>query len=220
MTIKRIKNGYHNGLYTLLGMRWLYCFGGDIYKDLYDIKNLNDSNEEIMGNELIICSYPDGKSYRPYTIKYGVYYSSIIFINEELFFLKADFNKNIVTIVRYIPDDNILNEISSFNMDELNLYNLSLGKYPLTLFSMDEKFIAYYPEKLEINVTKKDSFVVRNGDTFYFNRWEEERIDNNYLDTSHDNYYESMVKFNKDGKVLSIERGSLNEMPNGEFWLL
>lgn len=215
----KLKNGCTDYLNISGTDKWIYCFAGDKYKDLYDVKELKELNEPINGNKLVIYSYPEGKSYVPYEIKYGIYYGDIIFIEGSLFILKADFNKNKVTIIKYVPDENILEEIYSFDINDLNLYNLKLGKYPLMLFSVDTKFVLYYPEKLEINITERDSFIVRDGDVFYFTRWSEEGIDENGSATENYRYYENVVKFNKDGEFLSCEEGYLYEMPNGEFWI-
>lgn len=225
MKFKKLKNGCCSDYSNIPGTdKWIYSVIGDKHKDFYDVKESKELNEPINGNKLVIYSYPEGKSYVPYEIKYGIYYGDIIFIKGSLFILKADFNENKVTIIKYIPDENILEEIYNFNIDDLNLYNLKLGKYPLMLFNSDrngveEKFVLYYPEKLEINITERDSFIVRDGDVFYFTRWSEEGIDENGSVTENYRYYENVVKFNKDGEFLSCEEGYLCEMPNGEFWI-
>lgn len=220
MKFKKLNSSCYSDYSNISGTdKWIYSVIGDKHKDLYDVKELKEINESINGNQLVIYSYPEGKSYVPYEIKYGIYYGDIIFIEGSLFILKADFNENKVTIIKYVPDENILEEIYSFDINNLNLYNLKLGKYPLMLFSVDTKFVLYYPEKLEINITRRDSFIVRDGDLFYFTRWSEEGIDENGSAIENHRYYENVVKFNKDGEFLSCEEGYLCEMPNGEFWI-
>lgn len=220
MKFKKLNSSCYSDYSNISGTdKWIYSVIGDKHKDFYNIKESRELNESINGNQLVIYSYPEGKSYVPYEIKYGIYYGDIIFIEGSLFILKADFNENKVTIIKYVPDENILEEIYSFDINNLNLYNLKLGKYPLMLFSVDTKFVLYYPEKLEINITRRDSFIVRDGDLFYFTRWSEEGIDENGSAIENHRYYENVVKFNKDGEFLSCEEGYLCEMPNGEFWI-
>lgn len=219
MKFKAMEKKYNNGYSDLIGTdRWLYSF--DNYISLYEIKELKDMNEPIKGNELTFFSYPDGNSYTPYELEYGIYYEHIIFIEGIIYFIRADFNIDQIYIIKYIPDKNVLTEIAHFDKKDLNLYNIRLAKYPLMLISVDKECNVYYPEKLTIKMDARDSFIVRDGDAFYFNRWVEEGIDENDNVTPDYKYYDNIVKVSKSGEVLSIEKGNLSEMPNGEMWIL
>lgn len=198
---------------------WLYACNKSV--DFYEVQELKDNKQRLTGNEISFFSYPQGHTYTPFNLEEGIYYCCPVIVNDIIYFLKANFVNGVLSIIKYQPTQAILSEIQSFELKDVNLYNIRLAKYPLMLISVsvDQDFVCYYPEKIKFKLDDRDSFIIKIDDIFYFNRWTEEEIDDNLNITADYRYCESIVEMNRNGKILSIEKGALFQMPNGELWV-
>ncbi len=57
-----------------------------------------------------------------------------------------------------------------------------------------------------------ESFFLRDGDRFYFNKWFEEGDGESYR------YWEETVVHGLDGTLIEEMDGDIQTMPNGELW--
>lgn len=217
MEIKEIKGLYSFEINKITGTsKWYYQISD--LTDFYDLNFLAKVNEKLKGSEIIFVSYPEGKTYKPFGKEEKVYYDSPIFLDDLLYFLKIDFNLNLLYIIKYDPDINLTEEIFSIEIDKVDLYNLDLGKFPLTLYGGSDKLNIYYPEELTFKLDPNEKFMYRDKDLFYFNKWNETGISAGGIIGKDYEYFEEIVIKDKKGKVISKEKGTLTEMDNGKFW--
>lgn len=217
MKIKEISGLYSFAMNKLIGTdKWYYQISE--LTDFYDLNYLAGVGEELKGSEIIFVSYPEGKTYKPFEKKEKIYYNAPIFLDDLIYFLKVDFSTNLVYIVKFNPEDESTEEIFSMSIEDVDLYNLALTKYPLTLYSGGEGLNVYYPEEFSLNLDPNEVFIYRDEDVLYFTKWNETGISTNGIIGKDYEYFEEIVTKDIDGNTISTEQGSLTEMDNGEFW--
>lgn len=91
-------------------------------------------------------------------------------------------------------------------------YNLLLRQSPLMLTRQanDGKFQIIWPDRVEFDIGKTESFFDRKGDNPYFCRWHEEP----------DYREEIIIRKHPTGEIVEVIPGSGNRMPDGQIWVL
>lgn len=217
MKIKEISGLYSFAMNKLIGTdKWYYQISE--LTDFYDLNFLASVGEELKGSEIIFISYPDGKTFKPFEKEEKIYYNAPIFLDDLIYFIKVDFDLDKVFIIKFDPENESTEEIFSIDIEEVDLYNLALAKYPLTLYSGSNVFNIYYPEEIALVLDPNEVFIYRDNDVFYFTKWNETGISTNGIIGKDYEYFEEIVTKDIDGNTISTEQGSLTEMDNGEFW--
>lgn len=191
-----------------------WYWGNDyLYGDLYEAEELFKENHSISCNRLIFVHYPDGSVIEPIEGKAGQYFGRPIFFDGKLQILLVDFSKSLIQIFEYDATEKQTTLSVSLPLTEVkDCYNLMLHSSPFMLTRQDNdgKLQIIWPEKAEISIGETESFVCREGDKMYFNRWSEE---SEYRE-------EVIVRKYPTGEVLECIPGSLLEMPDGQRWIL
>lgn len=218
MDFKKIEGSLHFGINEIASCdKWLYQCSD--FGDFYDLNMMAQIGEKLKGSEILFISYPEGNVYKPFEIEEGIYYSKPACINEEIYFLKCDFNTRLVSILKFL-ENNPPQEIFSISIDEIDLYNLGLNGSPLMLTSSGQSFEVSYPEKISIKQEANESFNLRVDHVFYFTAWFEEGTAPNGIIGENYKYYEKTIGKDKDSNIVFEENGNLEKMPNGEIWLV
>ncbi len=214
MDIKKQTNLYHTGLHKFEGSDGIYYSFDNGGVDYYDISELKEYGDLLNGNELSFFFYPENKIYTPFKKEYGIYYDSYgaVFNNSFIYFMRADFNTDKLTIHRYNIKTNILQDIQEFVINTLDTYNLRIYFEPLTLCSSHNECLKiYYPEELSIKLEANESFIFRDNDKFYFSAWFEEGKGSNYK------YYEMYIVKDRNGNILEKGFGVIEQMCDGSY---
>lgn len=180
--------------------------------DYFEVESMFKSGIKILGNELSFLFYPNCMIYKPFILEYGVYFDnfSIKYLNKKIYFTKVDFNKSNVFVYEYDVKNNILSIIKIFDLNDISLYNLRFSDNEVMLFSenVDKNIVEiYYPEKFNLKLEERESFLFRLDDKFYFSKWVEE----NYK------YYEKYVIKDSNSNILDEQIGYIQIMPDGKY---
>ena len=193
---------------------WYYGISRE-YGDLYEAEEIYRGGRALKGNEMCLIHYPDGEIYRPLTRETNVCLESPILLNESVYFLRIDFAKGSIRILRFdcrCHDTGLVAEIPLRTVK--NCYNLRLHTAPLTLTRQGDEgvFEVIWPERSSFQMDPHESFFLRDGDRFYFNKWFEEGDGESYR------YWEETVVHGLDGTLIEEMDGDIQTMPNGELW--
>ncbi len=213
-----------NGVLKLIrtgGITWLgpltgsgcWVWGTDYTSgDLYEAEELYRDGHRIRSNRLIFVHCPDGRAVEPVRARDGQYFGSPAFDGGFPVILLADFPAEELRILRYDDDTGEVSPIAVLPRSAVeDCYNLMLHRAPLMLTRQaSERFQVVWPEKADFPIHCAESFVFREGDHLYFSRWYE---DPDYRE-------EVVVRRFPTGEIIDGFRGSLNEMPDGQHWLL
>jgi hypothetical protein len=180
--------------------------------DLYEAEELYGDGHRIRRNRLIFVHCPDGRVAEPVKAKDGQYFGSPAFDGGCPVILLADFPAGELCILRYDDARGEVTPIVTLPRSAVeDCYNLMLHRAPLMLTRQtSERFQVIWPEKADFPIHGAESFVFREGDRLYFSRWYE---DPDYRE-------EVVVRRFPTGEIIGRFHGSLNEMPDGQHWLL
>ena len=217
MEIKKIKGALPYGFSNIEGTdRWIYQV--DTTVDFYDNNMLAQIGTDLPGSEILFISFPEGKIYKPFEREKGIYYDKPAYFNGRLFFIKVDFNKREVFLLKYFEEENTCQELFTAAIDDIDLYNLNLAKSPIMLYSQGQSVEIYYPQRLSLKKEANESFIMRKDDDFYFYSWVEEGLERSGSLGEDYKYYEEIIIKDKNSKVLKKEKGNIFQMPNGDYW--
>ena len=97
------------------------------------------------------------------------------------------------------------------------IVNISGG---VAVLSEDDEFVSYYPESFRFPTTPNESVRRIVGGKVYLSAWVEEGWDDdNNCATEEYRYYEKMIVRDFKGNVLSETIGSLQQHPDGTWWI-
>lgn len=193
-----------------------YGCGLTDFEDFYEIAEYVDE-KGYKGNQIVFGDYETGEMYIPFEKERNIAYGGVEWIEGYFYFLKADFNKKMVSMIQYRPDWGC-KEYFSIGMGEVNLYNLRIIGTPAHLISQDEKMRCYYPEQFSIALSDREGVVQIEDNRIYSCCWEEEGVAEGEI-TEDYKYYEKMIVRNRFGDVVSEEPGALTRLPDGRWWL-
>jgi len=188
--------------------------------DFYDMLDWLESGG-YQGSVISFYDFENGKVYEPFTKKRNVMYSDPVFIDGYYYFLQGDFNTKVMALYRFFPEDK-LDIVTTFNTDELNLYNLRIIGSPLWVVSQgcNDHFESYYPERFSFKLTPQESVEFIDGNRVYLDEWVEEGWDEEKdCATDEYKYYDRINIRDRSGKLISTEIGSLYQAPDGTWWV-
>ncbi|WP_461868043.1 hypothetical protein [Faecalimonas sp.] len=190
------------------------------FEDIYDLIEWSKLGE-YPGNELFFYDFEKGKVYKPFDKERNIVYGNPVFENHFLYFLQGDYVKKKVSLYRYFPE-RVLEKVIELEMEEVNLYNLTIIGDPLYVISQDAEdgFCCYYPNKISFPLNERESVVLIDDDKIYIERWIEEGWDEeNNCRTDKYKYYTEIVVKDFLGKTIEKYIGCLNKHSNGEWWI-
>ncbi len=170
------------------------------------------------GSELLIYDFCTGNVYQPFDKKRNIAYTNPVYIEGFLYFLQGDFDNKKFNLYKYLPKEN-LEKIVELNIDEVNLYNLSIIGNPLYIISqkVGESFQCYYPENISFPLNDNESVVFIDDGKVYIEAWTEEGWDHdNNCATDEYKYYNRIIIKDFSGNTISTEIGFLNKSANGK----
>lgn len=135
------------------------------------------------------------------------------------YIIPGDYNSGKITLFRYLPDK-IPELIIQFNIADVDLYNLRIIGEDIYITSEDDEFVSYYPESFRFPTTLNESVRMIVDGKVYLSAWVEEGWDDdNNCATEEYKYYEKMIVRDFKGNVLSETIGSLQQHPDGTWWI-
>lgn len=190
------------------------------FEDLYDLIKWAERGG-YQGSELQFYDFYTGKVYRPIDKKKNVVYGTPVYVENFLYFLQGDYDKKEVTLYRYMPEK-ILETVTEFSMEEVNLYNLAIIGNPLFVISQDNEdgFRCYYPERISFSLQEQETVILIEDGKVYLEKWVEEGWDReNDCATDAYRYYHKIIIKDFEGNTISEEIGCFNQSANGDWWL-
>lgn len=201
-----------------------YAFSTSDYVEFYEMLEMANRGG-YQGNVIKFFDFETGNVYTPFEKKRNIIYGNPVYTDGYYYFLQGDYDKRILTLYRYIPDE-ILEKETELNIDDVNLYNLQIvgNKFHIIsnghIISESEKFECYYPEKISFSVGDNESAMFIEDDKIYFEKWIEEGWDDeSNCATAQYNYYHVVVVRDFDGNVISEEVGNLYQSQDGNWWI-
>ena len=171
------------------------------------------------GAVILFYDLTNGKVHEHFSKKQNVLYGAPIYSDGVFYFLQGDFNENKITLYRYLPEK-ILESVTELRTEAVELYNLRLIGEQVHIISDDDEFVCYYPERISFPVQAKETVRMIADHKVYLETWVEEGWDDE-KDQATDayKYYEKVIVKDYEGKLLSEEIGSLNQMSDGSWWI-
>ena len=211
MTIKRINTGGISYLAPLTGSREWYWGTDCTSGDLYEAEELYRDGHRIKQNRLIFVHYPDGRVVEPVQAREGQYFGRPAW-DGGIVILLADFPAGEIQLLRYSDESRAVTPIVTLPRFAVeDCYNLMPHTSPLCLTRQTaERFQVLWPDKADFAIHPAESFCFRDGDRLYFSQWYE---DPDYRE-------EVVVRRMPDGAITEQYRGALNELPDGQQWVL
>ena len=171
------------------------------------------------GSIISFYDYNNGKIYEPFQKQRNVLYGPPVYLKNSFWFLQGDYNSGKITLFRYLPDK-IPELIIQFNIADVDLYNLRIIGEDIYITSEDDEFVSYYPENFRFPTTPNESVRMIVDGKVYLSAWVEEGWDDdNNCATEEYKYYEKMIVRDFKGNVLSETIGSLQQHPDGTWWI-
>ena len=209
-----------NGLYIekIIGQDRLAYAMSDT-EDLYDLIEYAERGG-YQGSVIKFYDFDNGNVYMPFEKKRDVIYGKPIYTDGFYYFLQADYGLKKVTLYKFFPET-ILEVITEFGMDEVNLYNLTIIVEKVRVISHDgDKFRCYYPEKLSLTLRNHEAVLLMTEDEIISEEWIEEGWDDE-KDCTTDSYrlYYKVIIRDFDGNIISDEIGSIHQAPDGTYWI-
>lgn len=99
-------------------------------------------------------------------------------------------------------------------------HNLRIIGEDVYIVSEDDEFVSYYPESFRFSKGVNESVSMIADQKVYLSAWVEEGWDDdNNCATEEYRYYEKMIVRDFKGNVLSETIGSLQQHPDGTWWI-
>ena len=217
MEIERFDEVNGEYLESILGQSRFYNSISD-YESLYEIPDWIKAYGYYQGAVIKFYDFYNNKVYKPFDKEKNITYTYAKFKNDFFYFLKVDFNKNIVELIKYYPEK-CLESIIQLSLKNIDLYNLTLEDgYEFHICSSNDKFISYYPRKFDLKLRVDQSVIYVDEDKIYINQWVEEGIVEDSM-TNDYKYYDKLIVVDIKGKLLYEEKGNLSQYPNGKWYL-
>ena len=190
------------------------------FVDLYDLMEFS-RHGGYQGNELEFYDFETGTVYKPFDKKRNIAYGNPVYLNEFLYFLKADYDNQKVVLYRYWPEI-VSEEVTELELTEIDLYNLIIVGNPLYIISQgnDDVFRCYYPIKSSFPLDERESVVLIQDNKIYIEKWIEEGWDDeNNCATDQYKYYNEIIVKDFAGKIIEKHIGCLNKSSTGDWWI-
>lgn len=217
MKIEVFDNVYGEYLESIFGQDRFYNSLSSM-ESYYDIPDWIKEHGYYHGDLIRFYDMYDNKTYTPFENEKNITYSYAKYKEGYFYFLRVDFNKYTLELIKYYPEK-VLESIVELPLKDMNLYNLGLEDgYELHICSSDINFISYYPKNFELKLTPHQSVIYIDDDKIYVNEWVEEGVVEDQLTNDYE-YYDKLLVMDYDGNVISERKGSLSKYPNGKWYL-
>ncbi|MBR6366412.1 MAG: hypothetical protein IKS10_10015 [Lachnospiraceae bacterium] len=191
--------------------------------DLYDLAEWAERGG-YPGSEISFYDCTNGKVYTPFAKRRDTIYSEPVYADGGYYFLQGDYAAQNITLYRFmLPDDAepVTEEVASFDIGEVSLYNLRVTGKPVYVFNQDgSTFNCIYPEKFSFALEPHQTVAFVEDGKVYLEEWIEEGWDEEQDCASEDyKYYTKVIVKDFEGNTLSEEVGFLLPTPDGNYWL-
>ncbi len=196
------------------------AFSMDESEDFYDMIEWM-KHGGYKGSVIRFYDYETGKVFCPFEKKRNVLYGRPVYSEEFFYFLQGDFNENKIRLYQYSLGETP-KEITALKTDEVELYNLMLLGNGIHIISQDDMFRCYYPVQISFPIEAQESVILIDDENrkVYVEAWVEEGWDEEKDRPSEDyKYYEKVIVKDFSGNILSEEVASLNQAPDGTWWI-
>lgn len=181
----------------------------------YDITK----TESIKGNVLTFYELNTGKIFIPFEEKRNILYSGVTYLKGSYYFLRCDFNEQVVYLYRYFPGQRPA-IVTELNMENVDMYNLRILGEEVHIISQGEQFRCYYPEQFSFDLEPPESVIAIEDEKVYLTKWIEEGWEDMNERPSEDyRYYEKLIVRDFKGNKISEEVGNLFQNDQGEWWI-
>lgn len=210
--VRRFEKIGGNAIEIILGQNRL-AYALSRTEDFYDVVDWM-TDRTYPGSQILFYDLTNGKVYTPFANEANVVYGKPVYSDGAYYFLRGDFNAEIITLLRYEPASTP-EEIKAFKVDDLNLYNLELIGEPVRVVSqtIGERFDCYYPERFSLPLGNQESVVLIEDGKVYIDKWIEEGEAPDFR------YYDRTIVKDFSGKLISDEIGALTPTPDGTWWI-
>ena len=209
-----------NGLYIekIIGQDRLAYAMTDT-EDLYDLVEFAERGG-YQGSVIKFYDFRNGNVYTPFEKKRNVIYGKPAYVDGSYYFLQADYDRKKVILYKYFPEE-LLEEITVFSTDEVNLYNLMIIGEKVHVISQEaNEFCCYYPDKISLELKDHESVILITEDKIIIEEWIEEGWDDeNDCATDNYKYYDKVITKNFNGDIISEEIGSVYQAADGTYWI-
>lgn len=168
---------------------------------------------------LLLFDFETARIEQPFEEERDVLYGSPIYEGGAFWFLRCDFEKRSVVLIRYLPGEEP-ETVTELRMDEVHLYNLGLIGSPVHIISQDETFCSYYPRAFAFPLGEQESVILVENGKVYSERWVEEGWDaeKNCAGAAYA-YYDCVLTRDEEGNLLAEEIGNLFQTADGTWWI-
>lgn len=189
------------------------------------ISNMEVAEECGKGREYVgskICFFDKtGKTYEPMEQEKNVYLENPVYdrTNNSFGILRYDFNKGILQVIDYKPEDGSVEVIEEILLSEIDdLMNVKLIESPFMVVrnSMEENAIEFFVSNHKIHLEENENVEFVEDGKMYGSKWYEDLMD--VLDYGYGE--EVIVRDLETGKILERYKGYLNRMPDGTAWIM
>ncbi len=186
--------------------------------DFYDMSEW-DKKGGYQGSTISFYDYDNGKVYEPFQKQRNVLYSAPVYLKNSFWFLQGDYKSGKITLFKYLPDK-IPKLIVQLDIEDVDPYNLRIIGEDGYIISEDEEFVSYYPESFRFPKNPNESVMMIADGKVYLSAWVEEGWDDEKdCATEEYKYYEKVIVKDFKGNVLSEMMGSLQQHPDGTWWI-
>ena len=170
------------------------------------------------GSMISFYDFENGKVIQPFKRQKNVLYGKPVFLNNYFYFLQGDYNKGIITLYKYLPDE-LLETVTELNIKKINTYNLCIIGENVHIISQDEELVCYYPRKFHFKMDPQENVLTIDDNKMYLSKWIENGWDD-FNDCASENYeyYEKVVVRDLKGHKISEEKGCL-QRHNNTWWI-
>ena len=187
--------------------------------DFFEIPEIIEYKGFYKGDVIRFHDFKNGKVYIPFKLEKNVAYGNPIYLNNSYYFLRIDFSKGNISIYKYYPEK-YLKEVRDFNIEEVNLYNLSIVGKELHLISNDSNLEIYYPYRKTIELNENETALFIDEDKVYISAWVEKGWDDEKnVEGPEYEYYDKFIIKDLDGNILSDKKGNLLQHYDGKWWV-
>ena len=188
-------------------------------EEFYELEEIINHHGHYLGSVIRFHDFETGQVYIPFELKKNVGYGNPVYLDNNYYFLQADFNKGEINLYEYYPDL-LLQKVETFKIKDLNLYNLSIMGKDLHLISQGDRLDIYYPYRKTVKLESNESVLFIEDEKIYIGAWVEEGWDEkNHIAGPEYEYYEKLVIKDMEGKVILEKRGDLFQNIDGSWWL-
>ncbi len=216
--IKRFNEVEGRLLFPIAGQqRYAYTVSGST--DFFKLEEMAEHGGH-PGTVLKFYDYRRRRVICPFEQKPNVMYSAPIFSGKHYYFLQCNYGEQVLRLYRFRPEDP-WKLVAELDLSGIDLYNLRLlGDTPHIISQNGKTFRCYYPEVFSFDLRPNETACVIEEDKVYLEAWIEEDWDDEHDCAGPDyKFYDKVIVKDFEGNTLSEEVGSLNQGPDGDWWI-